>query len=161
MNDRPFSVFAHPHGNRLHNASAVALSVSRLVIHVQTGKTVRTMVSVICAGISRRNKSPADLAGEAFATRMIFIIAFSNVFRLFSRFMIFPPKECKLSVHSGRNGEYFCRPPGQITLSDSKIKFFKKFSVSFVIFISKRRKSIRRALHWVYGWQYHRPYSFL
>lgn len=37
MNDRPLAALAHPNGNRLHNAAAVAFPVTRLYVHMDAG----------------------------------------------------------------------------------------------------------------------------
>ena len=84
----PFAAFAHPDGNRLHDAAAVGCAVARLFVYMKAGQAVGTMVAVPAARILRRTQPTADFAGKAVSTIMGFIVTFSKVLRLFSRFML-------------------------------------------------------------------------
>ena len=68
VDDRPFAALTHPDGDRLHDAAAVAGAVAWLYVHMKAGKAVRTMVSVVAAGVFRRTEPAADLAGKRVVT---------------------------------------------------------------------------------------------
>ena len=76
----PFAAFAHPDGNRLHDAAAVGCAVARLFVYMKTRQAVGAMVAVPTARILRRTQPTADFAGKAVSTIMGFIVTFFKSF---------------------------------------------------------------------------------
>ncbi len=81
---RPLAVFLYPDRHRLHDTAAVGLTVSRLVVNVQAGQAVGTVISVIASRPLRDYLPSADLAVKNVTARVIFIVtlfvSFSFVF---------------------------------------------------------------------------------
>jgi hypothetical protein len=78
----PFARFPHPYGNRLHNAAAVRRAVTRLIIQMQAGKTVRAVVAVVAACSAGGDEPAADFASERICAGVRFIIIFIVFFPL-------------------------------------------------------------------------------
>lgn len=82
MNDGPLAAFPYPDGYRLHDPAAVRFPVARLYVHMEVGKTVRTMISVAATGIFWCHESAADLACEGVIADMSFVVTFFIHFSL-------------------------------------------------------------------------------
>ena len=78
--DRPFSTFAHPDGDRLHDAAAVACPVAGFYVHMKAAQAVGAVVAVGAACIFRHTGSAADLAGKCIVTGVGLIVAFFKGF---------------------------------------------------------------------------------
>jgi hypothetical protein len=46
VDDRPFAVIAHPHGDRFHRRAARAHAIAGRVVPMQTPQTVRAMIPI-------------------------------------------------------------------------------------------------------------------
>ena len=74
MNHCPLTVFADPDTDGVHNAAAVGGTVARLIVHMQAGQAVRTVIPVVAARACRYDRTAAHPAGEAVVTGMRFVI---------------------------------------------------------------------------------------
>ena len=68
MNHCPLTVFADPDTDGVHNAAAVGGTVARLIVHMQAGQAVRTVIPVVAARACRYDRTAAHPAGEAVVT---------------------------------------------------------------------------------------------
>lgn len=59
MDDGPFAAFAHPNGNRFHDASTVRLAISGLDVQMHAVQTVGAMVSMLGSGARADNQHSA------------------------------------------------------------------------------------------------------
>ena len=64
VDNGPLAIVPHPDCHRLHDAAAVGGPVSRLYIHMEAGKAVGAVVTVLAPGVLRRAEASADLAGK-------------------------------------------------------------------------------------------------
>ena len=59
MNNRPLAAFAHPNGNRFHDATAIRFAISRLDVQVDAVQTVGAMVAMFGSGAGANDKHSA------------------------------------------------------------------------------------------------------
>ena len=74
MDDRPLSVFPDPDPDGVHHATTLGGPVPRLLIHMQAGQAVRTVIPVVAARAYRYDRMAAHPAGEAGVTGMRFVL---------------------------------------------------------------------------------------
>lgn len=74
MNHCPLTVFADPDTDGVHNAAAVGGTVARLIVHMQAGQAVRTVIPVVATRACRYDRTAAHPAGEAVVTGVRFVI---------------------------------------------------------------------------------------
>ena len=104
VNNCPFSILSHPHGDRLHYAAAIRFPITRFNIQVKRVQAVGTVVSVIASCACRCDKPATVLAGKTFLTGMGFVIAFFKLFSfIFPIHGLFPPKSNQMNPF-GRYG---------------------------------------------------------
>ena len=80
VNDGPLAALPDPDTDGLHNAAAVSGPVAGLLVYVQAGQTVGTVVAVGAARRIRDHRPPAHLTGEAVVTWMCFKVTFFKCF---------------------------------------------------------------------------------
>lgn len=74
MNHCPLTVFADPDTDGVHDAAAVGGTVARLIVYMQAGQAVRTVIPVVAARACRYDQTAAHPAGEAVVAGMRFVI---------------------------------------------------------------------------------------
>ena len=94
------SSFSYPNRYRFHNSTTVRCSISGFFINVKTGKTVRTMISMVTACTIWNYRATTNLTSKSIITRMIFIISIFIFLRLFSLFILFLHKSQIISIFS-------------------------------------------------------------
>ena len=132
VDDGPLAALAHPHGHRFHHAAAVRFPVTRFNVHMEAAEAVGTVVAVVAGRALWGHQPATDLAGEAVAAWMSFVISFFKLFTfVFSVHFDFLLKIC-VNLPGGMAESGFARPPGQATLSFF-ILFLKKSILLFLV----------------------------
>ena len=80
VNDGPLAALPDPDTDGLHKTAAVSGPVTRLLVHMQTGQTVGTVVAVGAARRVGDHRPTAYLTGEAVVTWMCFKVTFFKCF---------------------------------------------------------------------------------
>src|SRR5699024_6693138 len=76
VDNRPLPFSPDPDSHRLHNAAAVAFTVSRFNVHVEAMETVRAVIPMVASGPGRNHQAAAVFAGKALVAGVVLVVTF-------------------------------------------------------------------------------------
>ena len=112
VNNCPLSIRSYPYRNRFHLSSTICSAVSRIIIHMHTAQTIRTVIPVIRSCTLRTYDTPTAITGKTFIAGMLFVISlFINFAFIFSIQFLFLRLQFAVTNRSGGDVLFYTNLP--------------------------------------------------